>query len=98
MWFSCTERENLAGDGKGKGASGYHREAFLGCGNPAQAKCGNCPPPAPIMLERAQRECGHYGNDAVFVREEPAYSYMENAVILDVEATPTRISREVDAT
>ena len=24
---SCTERENLAGDGKRKGASGYHREA-----------------------------------------------------------------------
>ena len=24
---SCTERENLAGDAKGKGASGYHREA-----------------------------------------------------------------------
>ena len=24
---SCAERENLAGDGKGKGASGYHREA-----------------------------------------------------------------------
>ncbi len=24
---SCTERENLAGDGKGKGASGYHRKA-----------------------------------------------------------------------
>ncbi len=23
----CTERENLAGDAKGKGASGYHREA-----------------------------------------------------------------------
>ncbi len=23
---SCTERENLAGDAKGKGASGYHRE------------------------------------------------------------------------
>jgi len=22
----CTERENLAGDAKGKGASGYHRE------------------------------------------------------------------------
>jgi hypothetical protein len=50
------------------------------------------------MLEGAQRECGHYGKDAVFVREEPAYWYMENAVILDVEATPTRISREVDAT
>ena len=28
-----------------------------------------------IMLERAQQECGHYGKDAVFVREEPAYSY-----------------------
>jgi hypothetical protein len=24
---SCTERENLAGDAKGKGASGYNREA-----------------------------------------------------------------------
>jgi len=24
---SCTERENLAGDGKGKGASGANREA-----------------------------------------------------------------------
>ena len=24
---SCAERENLAGDRKGKGASGYHREA-----------------------------------------------------------------------
>jgi hypothetical protein len=24
---SCTERENLAGDGKGKGASGSNREA-----------------------------------------------------------------------
>ncbi len=24
---SCTERENLAGDAKGKGARGYHREA-----------------------------------------------------------------------
>ncbi len=24
---SCTERENLAGEAKGKGASGYHREA-----------------------------------------------------------------------
>src|ERR1700738_2703035 len=26
-WSTCTERENLAGDGKGKGASGSNREA-----------------------------------------------------------------------
>ncbi len=97
----CTERENLAGDAKGKGASGYHREtestdAPERGGLPRSSDEGSV-----MELERRGRviaiECGPTGyagrspmarwKAAAFVRwHEPCEARVSSTVVCPVKA------------
>src|SRR5712691_11542031 len=87
---SCTERENLAGDGKGKGTSGANREAES-TDAPARADC------FVVVMKRGNargaKGAGHRHCDRVKrQREEPDIQWKAAAFVRWHEPDDARVS------